>query len=239
MRHTAVGEQTKRRILAVCVRLFLEQGYHKTTVAQITKLAGVSNSSFQHLFRAKDGVLTELLKFMYDSQFGVARSAVGSDLPKVCVYALETAIQLAIVEMNENLRDIYVEAYTQDEALRYIYEKTAKELYQIFGSYQPQLTQEDFYMMEIGSGGMMRSYMASPCEGEMTLERKVNSFLQLALRAYCVPEAEVQQALAFVGGIDLRQTAGHVMRQLFEALAMHFDFSYSRQIADAKTEREA
>lgn len=239
MRHTAVGEQTKKRILAVCVKLFLEQGYQRTTVAQITKLAGVSNSSFQHLFRAKDGVLTELLKFMYDSQFGVARSAVNNELPKVFVYALETAIQLAIVEINENLRDIYVEAYTQEEALRYINEKTAKELSQIFGSYQPQLTQEDFYIMEVGSGGMMRSYMAYRCEGEMTLERKVNSFLQLALRAYCVPEEEVQQALAFVGSIDLRQTADRVMRQLFETLAMHFDFSYSGQPTDAKMEREA
>ena len=47
----------KRRILAVCVKLFLEQGYKKTTVAQIVQGAGVSNSSFQNIFRAKDGVL--------------------------------------------------------------------------------------------------------------------------------------------------------------------------------------
>ena len=48
----------KRRILKVCVKLFLEQGYKKTTVAEIIQKAEVSNSSFQNIFRAKDGVLT-------------------------------------------------------------------------------------------------------------------------------------------------------------------------------------
>ena len=63
----------KRRILAVCVKLFLEQGYKKTTVAEIVQKADVSNSSFQNIFRAKDGVLTELVAFMFETQFDMAR----------------------------------------------------------------------------------------------------------------------------------------------------------------------
>ena len=98
----------KRRILAVCVKLFLEQGYKKTTVAQIVQGAGVSNSSFQNIFRAKDGVLTELVAFMFTSQFGAARSAIGGRLPPVYVYAAETAIQMTLTELNENLREIYI-----------------------------------------------------------------------------------------------------------------------------------
>lgn len=60
----------KRRILTVCVKLFLEQGYKKTTVAQIVQGAEVSNSSFQNIFRAKDGVLTELVTFMFPASSG-------------------------------------------------------------------------------------------------------------------------------------------------------------------------
>ena len=63
----------KRRILAVCVKLFLEQGYKRTTVAEIVRKAGASNSSFQNIFRAKDGVLSELVAFMFSGQFGAAR----------------------------------------------------------------------------------------------------------------------------------------------------------------------
>ena len=90
----------KRRILAVCVKLFLEQGYKKTTVAEIVQRAEVSNSSFQNIFRAKDGVLTELVAFMFSGQFGAARASIGAKLPPVYVYAVETAIQMSLTELN-------------------------------------------------------------------------------------------------------------------------------------------
>ena len=50
----------KRRILTACVRFFLEKGYTRTTVAEIVKEADVSISTFQNVFRTKDGVLVEL-----------------------------------------------------------------------------------------------------------------------------------------------------------------------------------
>ena len=183
---TSASLPAKKRILTVCVKLFLEQGYKKTTVSEIVHKASVSNSIFQNIFRAKDGVLTEL---------------------------------------NENLREIYIEAYTQKEASDYIFQETAKELYQIFGPYQPELTARDFYAMEIGSAGIMRSYMAHPCDGELTLEKKLRMFLTMSLRAYRVPEAEVEGAIRFMEGLNIRAIAERVMGELFRTLAMHFEFS--------------
>ena len=66
---------TEKRILQVCVRLFLEKGYHKAVTGQILKDAKVSCSSFQNLFKNKEGVLLELVKFMFENQFGIARNA--------------------------------------------------------------------------------------------------------------------------------------------------------------------
>lgn len=71
----------QKRILTVCVKLFLEQGYKKTTVAEIVHKAAVSNSIFQNIFRAKDGVLTELAEFMFSNQFSMARDVTGAQLP--------------------------------------------------------------------------------------------------------------------------------------------------------------
>ena len=142
---TSASLPAKKRILTVCVKLFLEQGYKKTTVSEIVHKASVSNSIFQNIFRAKDGVLTELVEFMFSNQFAMARTTAGAQLPPVYVYAVETAIQMTLTELNENLREIYIEAYTQKEASDYIFQETAKELYQIFGPYQPELTARDFY----------------------------------------------------------------------------------------------
>ena len=74
---TSASLPSKKRILTVCVRLFLEQGYKKTTVSEIVHKAEVSNSSFQNIFRAKDGVRTELAAFMFENQFAMARSTAG------------------------------------------------------------------------------------------------------------------------------------------------------------------
>lgn len=215
----------KKRILTVCVKLFLEQGYKKTTVAEIVQKANVSNSSFQNIFRAKDGVLTELVEFMFSNQFGAAKKVAGTQLPPVYVYAVETAIQMTLTELNENLQDIYIEAYSHEEALEYIFRETAKELYQIFGPYQPQLTEQDFYALEIGSAGIMRGYMARPCDDVLTLEKKLVCFLSMSLRAYKVPEDEIHRVLAFMTELDIRAVAQQVMHQLFSALAMRFEFT--------------
>ena len=219
------GLQTEKRILQACVRLFLENGYHQTTMLQILKEAQVSSSSFQNLFRSKDGVLMELVKFMFENQFGIARNVAGAVLPPVYVYAAETALQITLTELNENLREIYLEAYTQEYLLDYIQRATAQELYRIFGPYQPELTEQDFYELELGSAGLMRGYMANPCTAAFPLERKLNRFLTLALRGYRVPEDEVRQVLAFLAGLDMRSIAQKVMEELFCRLALRYEFS--------------
>ena len=222
---TSASLPAKKRILTVCVRLFLEKGYKRSTLAEIIEKADVSYSTFQNIFRAKDGVLTELVEFMFSNQFAMARDEAGAKLPPVYVYAVETAIQMTLTELNENLREIYIEAYTEKEASEYILRETAKELHGIFGSYLPDATERDFYNMEIGSASIMRGYMAHPCDEELTLEKKLRLFLTMSLRAYNVPKEEVEQVIRFVEGLDIRAIAEQVMQKLFKALAMRYEFS--------------
>ena len=185
----------------------------------------MARGSYLNLFPTKDRILLELTETMFGGQFGVARSIADSKLPPVYAYAVETAIQLTLTELNENLREIYIEAYTQKEASEFIFRETAKELYQIFGPYQPELTARDFYDMEIGSASIMRGYMAHPCDEELTLEKKLRLFLTMSLRAYNVPKEETEQAIRFVEGLDIRTISEQVMQALFRALAMRFEFS--------------
>ena len=219
------SSETKRKILTVCVRLFLEQGYKNTSVSQIVDEAGVARGSYLNLFPTKEKILLDLTETMFGGQFGMARSIADTKLPPVYAYAVETAIQMTLTELNENLREIYIEAYTQKEASEFIFRETAKELYQIFGPYQPELTARDFYDMEIGSASIMRGYMAHPCDEELTLEKKLRLFLTMSLRAYNVPKEETEQAIRFVEGLDIRTISEQVMQALFRALAMRFEFS--------------
>ena len=230
---TSASLPTKKRILTVCVKLFLEKGYKPTTLAEINEKAGVSFSQFQNIFRAKDGVLTELVEFMFENQFAMARSAAGAKLPPVYVYAAETAIQMTLTELNENLREIYIEAYTAPDTAEYIYVHTTAELKEIFGGNFPDYTDSDFYEMDIGTAGLMRSYMARKCDIHFPLERKISRFLTAELRVYKVPEEEQAKVLAFIQTLDIKAIATEVMYKLFAMLEMKYDFKLSR---DGETE---
>lgn len=221
------GIETKKKILSVCVRLFLEQGYKETSITQIVDEAGVARGSFQNLFPTKDAVLMELVGSMFNGQFGVARNISGDKLPPVYSYAVETAIQLTLTELNENLREIYIEAYSLTTIAEYIYMHTSAELKKIFGENFPEYTESDFYEMDVGTAGLMRNYMAQKCDSEFPLERKIIRFLTAALRVYKVPEDETTKVLAFIESLDIQTIAVRVMHQLFEILEMKFDFKLS------------
>lgn len=232
------SSETRRKILTVCVRLFLEQGYKNTSVSQIVDEAGVARGSYLNLFPTKDKILLDLTETMFGGQFGMARSIADIKLPPVYAYAVETAIQLTLTELNENLREIYIEAYSLPETSEYIYLHTTAELKQIFGANFPDYSDSDFYEMEIGTAGLMRNYMARKCDIHFPLERKLSRFLTAAMRVYRVPEDELEQTVRFVERLDIRSIAERVMHTLFQTLAMHYDFSLQEMEAPLISETE-
>ena len=222
------SSETRKKILTVCVRLFLEQGYRKTSVGQIVEEAGVARGSYLNLFPTKDRILLELVETMFGGQFGVARNIAGDKLSLVYIYAVETAIQLTLTELNENLRELYIEAYSLPDTAEYIYLHTTAELKKIFGANFPDYVESDFYEMEIGTSGLMRNYMARKCDIHFPLEHKLSRFLTAAMRVYKVPEEEQAQVLAFVAALDIKEIATKVIQKLFAMLEMKFDFKLSR-----------
>ncbi len=216
--------ESRKRILSACVKLFIENGYTNTTMSEIISEANVSNSTFQNLFHSKSGVLMDLIEFMFTNQFKAANQLAGSGIKPVYIYAVETSIQMTLTELNENLREIYLEAYTFPQSAEYIYQKTSSELYRIFGSYLPEYRESDFYELEIGTAGIMRNYMAKPCDKYFTLEKKLERFLTMSLSAFSVPKEEQKEVLDYMLSINIRSTANAVMQALFHELAMKFDF---------------
>lgn len=89
--------------------------------------------------------------------------------------------------------------------------------------------------MDIGSSGIMRSYMTKKCDIHFPLERKLERFLTAALRVYKVPEDEVQRITAFIAGLDVVDIANTVMQKLFYMLEMKYEFKLSN---DGETKEE-
>ena len=156
-----IGEQpsgalTRRKMMSSAVMLFFEKGYHNTTTAEIARRVGMSNSSFFRAFENKEAVLRAFVEYMFDLQFEKARNE-----EPLMVYAVETAVQMHIAEMNEQLRDLYVSAYSLPTTSEYIHRRTAEKLKRLFEEYMPDAEEQDFYEIDIATSGIARGYIVN------------------------------------------------------------------------------
>lgn len=81
--------ERENRMTYAAIRLFLENGYERTTTAAIAQAAGMSPSAFFAVFANKEALLLKLTKWMYEKQFAVTHELLGKDYDPVMFYAVE------------------------------------------------------------------------------------------------------------------------------------------------------
>ena len=200
----------RNKIVRSAVKLFLENGYEKTTTANIAQAAGMAPSSFFAAFENKEALLLTLTKEMFESQFSRTEWLIGRDDP-LLLYGVETAIQLYITELSEPLRETYVMAYSMATTSEYIYSGMAKKLLQLFGDYMPGAQEKDFYEMEIASGSIIRGFMAKHCDLYFTIDKKLKRFLSCCFTLYHVPQEKQDEVINAVIGMDLKPIAENII----------------------------
>ena len=207
------GIARRNKMLLAAIQLFLEQGYEKTTTAQISRAAGLSPTSFFAAFENKEALLLKLTQIMFENQFEKARSFAENHEP-LMVYCLETALQINITELSESLREIYVMAYTLPSTSEYIYRSTAIQIKNIFAAYMPDAEDKDFYEMDIASGSITRGFMAKPCDMYFTLDRKLRRYLDCCLKLYNVPTEKRNSLIEAVLAVDLNSVAAKLIEEI-------------------------
>lgn len=212
-------DKTKSRVLHIVAKMFLAQGYHKTTLREAAAEADVAYSSLINIFGSKEGILAELVAYVLEGQFAAtARLLDGKTEDKILFYAAETTLQLYMAESHEHIREMYTVSYTLPETSRIIYDTITYKLQDIFREHLPTLQTKDFYCLELASGGIMRSFMTMPCDVFFSMEMKVRAFLQATFRMYLVPEEKIEEAIAFVSGFDFNTIAENVIDNMLAYL---------------------
>ncbi|MCD7806727.1 MAG: TetR/AcrR family transcriptional regulator [Lachnospiraceae bacterium] len=213
------SEEMKRRIMNAAAKSILEKGFTNTTVRSITSKLGISIGTFNSHFRTKEDVLCELIAFVLDQQFSISEKLLaGKTDDKLLLYAAETVLQLHIVEMDENLRDVYSAAYSLPKTSALIQQKVTIKIESIFREYLPGLETKDFYILEIATGGIMRGFMTVPCSMWFTMEQKTEAFLKNAFRLYDVPPEKIQEAVVFVKQFDFEKVAKETLSGILQYL---------------------
>lgn len=204
------GLLTQQKMLRSAVKLFLEKGYEGATTAEISRAAGMTASSFFRAYPSKEALLLELVKWIFVGQYDLAQQISGSDDPTL-VCAVEGALELYTAEMNEQLRELYVAAYSLPTTSMYIYRVMSERLFHVFQPHMPEARARDFFELEIASASMIRGYMAVPCDMYFTIEDKITRFLDCALKLYNIAPAQRKQIIDTTLSMQLQKTAEDIL----------------------------
>lgn len=219
-RHDAM----RRAVLYTAAKSFLEVGYTATTLKDISTKTKINIGSLTNLFKSKEDILCDLVNYVLDGQFVRAQKMVeGKTDDKILFYAAETTLQLYMAESNEHIRELYAAAYSMPKTSAIIQHTITGKLEEIFKEHLPGLQTKDFFELEIASGGIMRGFMTVPCDIYFTMDRKVKRFVETTLLVYRVPQAKIEEALAFISQFDYvklaQETVAGMMTHLEQKMA--------------------
>lgn len=209
--------EMRKKLLVASAELFLTKGYSATTLLLISEKSGVDKGTLIRIFGSKENILAALVKYVLEEQFATTMKLVqNKTTDKILFYALETALQLHIVESSEHLRELYAMAYSLPNTTEIIQETITGKLEHIFKEHLPELETKDFYMLEIASGGIMRGFMTVPCNMWFTMNEKIKAFLETTFSLYKVPEKKVEEAIEFVSQFNFEQIAEKLIQDMLE-----------------------
>lgn len=212
-------EAVRAKILHVAAKMFLTDGYEKSTIIKIANATGLNVGSVVYAYKTKENVVCDLVSYVLEGQFAFTSEMLKNVTDdKILFYAAETTLQLYMAESNENVRELYTVAYSLPNSSEIIYHKITEKLEGIFSETLPEWKTKDFYEREIASAGVMRNFMSVPCDMYFTMDRKVRSFIESTLLLYRVPDEKIREAIEFVSQFDFETLAKQIITEMLNRL---------------------
>ncbi len=214
-------EHLKEKTLYLAAKSFLEKGFIHTTLRGLASELGVTTGAIVNIFETKEDLLCELVKYMLDVQFSTTNNFL-KDITrdKILIYVFETVLQLHIAESNEKIRELYTAAYSLIKATSIIQLNITKKIEEAFKGYLPNYETKDFFKLEIASSGIMRGFITVPCNMWFTMEQKVESFIEITMIVYRVPEEKIKEIIQFVKQFDFRRLADNTVKEMIKILTI-------------------
>lgn len=206
---------TKKEIIQVATRLFLEQGFTDTSVKLISDTLDISTGNLTFHYPTKEHLLSVLVEMLCDFQrrtIEMALDEVGSSLMALC---LELPAMAAVCEENAIAKDFYLSAYSYPMTLNIIRTNDQKKAEEIFAPYCVGWDKVDFAKAEtLVSGIEYATLMTTDCSPELPV--RIAGAVKGILKIYNVPDAMCEECIQKILQMDYRAVGRHFMKNFTE-----------------------
>lgn len=224
IRNEAETKEIHGKILTAATALFIKKGFEKTSLMDISSLSGISKRIIIYEMNSKEEILVRLVtKFLdgvTDASDAVSKKRTDD---KLMIFMANEVLQVYMAEMNEDMRNLYLSAYSMAKTSEEVLKRRIEILYREFGNMFPDFELKDFYELEIASMGIMRAYMSVPCSMYFTPGAKTGRLISTMLKIYDIDDERIEEVKEFMKKIDFEAMAKKTVEDVFEELGIKTD----------------
>ncbi|MBO5021081.1 MAG: TetR/AcrR family transcriptional regulator [Clostridia bacterium] len=208
-RHDRLNPFTEAQINVIrsTIKLFLQNGYSKTSIKMIEADCGVKAGNITYYFHSKEELLLVLVEELMDYHATMIEETQEKENDTLFAYAMEVAVQIALCENNRNAWDLYHSAYSLPQTYEVIKSWAAEKNYNLFRERLPDWTEHGFKEIEEVASGIELAALKSVCNRSFTLDKKISLFLNSLLMLYKVSEEERKKVIEKVLALDCERIA--------------------------------
>lgn len=200
----------RQRIVQEVARMFVEEGYTKSSINRLAKTLQLSPGHITFYFPTKEHLLAELVDEMFDFQRLMMEEEARDGKSSLLAYCLELTAMAAVCEESEIARDFYASSYASALTLSRIRANDGEKTRRIFIPYHPDWTEEQWVATEnIVSGIEYATIMTR--EENTPLALQIEKTLDTILYLFGVPEETRKMKIEKVLSMDYRALGHRVL----------------------------
>lgn len=219
-RHSKITplSDTEIKVIRSATKLFLTQGFSKTTHRQIADASGIGLGTITYHYKVKEDLLRVLFEELMDFHLDLIDASQEKSNDALFSYALEIAVQIALCETDDKAYDLYYAAYSHPATFDYIKDWAAKKNYHLLRDRLPDWSEEDFRTVENITSGIELAAFTAPKNRYFSLQDKISLFLDSMMKIYNIPESDRKQTISRVLSLDCEKLAVEMFDKFLKRL---------------------
>ena len=206
------GKITKLEIIKVASKMFLEDGYSKTTIRAICNELEISPGHLMFYFPTKEHLLAEMVDLLCDFQWELIKRVTDEGASQLMAVCFEMTTMASACEESEIARDFYISSYTGALTLEKIRKNDTARAKEIFGEYCKDWSDSQFREAEtLVSGIEYATFMTT--ESSSPLDTRISGALNTIMMIYNVPEDLREMKIRKVLSMDYKKTGKRIFKE--------------------------
>ena len=164
------SDMQRRKILDTSYRLFLQDGYEKSTIRKIIKDAGLTTGTLYHFFKNKEDILATLMMEGFNRTIKMIDDLTIEYHDPILSYALEIAAIILPLYCSRKIASLYFVFYATPQSSTMMVKKATQRLQTWFRGSHPDLKYNDYYLRVLSLKGLMQGFLSEKIYSDFDLD---------------------------------------------------------------------